>query len=621
MLANGVVIVNLSYYLNTLKNTLFILFVFFGLHSFGQEGSSDDQLAGQYFQNGEFAKAADLYEKLYSKTASPYYYQYYLMCLIEGKEYKQAEKLIKKQIKRDNRNLQHLVDLGNLYKKMGEQEKGDKEYSKAINLLEQDNQQILDLANAFITKKELDKAIETYQKGRRLMRGMYPFNMELAEVYSQKGDFSAMIREYIDILESGDSYLYQIKNILQVNVTDNPDDKKNQLLKAELLKRVQANPDKLAYVDLLVWLFTQEKNFDAAFNQLKAIDKRKKEDGNRLMSLAPIAIANQDYDVAVKCYEYVISKGKETYYYINARIELVNVLNIKITNNTYNDQDLIQIEQTYINALNELGRNNTTVPLIKGLAHLYAFYLNNATKAIDLLNEAISLSNNNQRLQAECKVELADVMVFTGEVWESALLYGQVEKAFKEDVLGQEAKYKNAKLSYYRGEFAWAQAQLDVLKASTSKLIANDALYLSLLIMDNSGLDSITTPLLMFSRAELFEYQHQYENAVKTLDSINIEFPGHALADDILYRKANICLSKKQYIESADLLKQITEKFSYDILADDALYKLANLYENQLNDKTKAMELYQDILFKFPGSLYVVEARKHYRKLRGDKLN
>ncbi|MFZ4549479.1 MAG: tetratricopeptide repeat protein, partial [Bacteroidales bacterium] len=63
------------------------------------------------------------------------------------------------------------------------------------------------------------------------------------------------------------------------------------------------------------------------------------------------------------------------------------------------------------------------------------------------------------------------------------------------------------------------------------------------------------------------------------------------------------------------------EKFPMDLLADDALYNLAGLFENQLNDKAKAMQLYEKILTQYPGSLYVVDARKRFRSLRNDPVN
>jgi outer membrane protein assembly factor BamD (BamD/ComL family) len=200
-------------------------------------------------------------------------------------------------------------------------------------------------------------------------------------------------------------------------------------------------------------------------------------------------------------------------------------------------------------------------------------------------------------------------------------MYAQVDRAFKNDPLGQEAKFRAARLDYFRGDFLWAQAQLDVLKSATSQLIANDALSLSLLISDNIGADSSEEELTMYSHADLLSYQNKNDLALVTLDSLQTMFPDHSLIDDVWYKEAQIYDVKRNFAMEDSLLKKIVEKYADGVLADDALFDRAELYERKLNDKSKAMELYQDLLTKFPGSLYCVEARKRYRSLRGDVLN
>jgi tetratricopeptide (TPR) repeat protein len=337
--------------------------------------------------------------------------------------------------------------------------------------------------------------------------------------------------------------------------------------------------------------------------------------------LAQICVSNQEYDVAIKCFEYEVQKGQSYPYYSYARAELVNTIQKKITETSnFSKNDLLDLEQTYNSALSDMGYNAQSISLIRGLAHLKGFFLGDPLKAIELLETALAFTNANPVLLAECKLELGDIYIFTGEMWEPALLYGQVDKGFKHDAIGQEAKFKNARLSFYKGEFEWAQAQLDVLKGATSKLIANDALALSLLISDNT-VDSNYVPLAMFSRADLLSFQNKDSLALLALDSINKEFPGHSLSDDILFKKYKIDYKAAKYQMASEKLDQLILNYSDDILGDDAVFKLAELYEKNLNDLEKAKKLYQDVLLNYPGSLYTVEARKRYRKMRGDGLN
>jgi tetratricopeptide (TPR) repeat protein len=267
-----------------------------------------------------------------------------------------------------------------------------------------------------------------------------------------------------------------------------------------------------------------------------------------------------------------------------------------------------------------MGYNAESIGLVRGLAHLKAFYKGEPEQAIELLQVALTYKNAGAEMLAECKLELGDIYIFIGEMWEPALLYGQVDKSFKYDAIGQEAKFRNARLSFYKGEFEWAQAQLDVLKGATSKLIANDALELSLLISDNT-VDSNFVPLTMFSRADLMSFQNYDSLALLTLDSINKEFPGHSLSDDILYKKYKIAYKQGNFRLAADKLEQLILNYGEDLLGDDAVFKLAELYEKKLNDSEKAKKLYQDVLLNYPASLYTVEARKRYRKMRGDGIN
>lgn len=600
---------------------LLLFFICLSLIKVSAQENPDEELARQFFDNREFDKSAILFEKLYNRSPQPSYYNGYLESVLELGDYKAAEKFIKKQIKQNPGNLIMLVDMGNVYKLNNELDKSKKQFNEAISKLDASQNSVISLSQRFLKYKETDNAIKTLLAGKKVMQGAYPFNMELAEVYKAKGDVALMYSEYLDALSYNEMYQGQIQSILQNYLNDEFKGPKADELRIQLLKKIQQFPDRGVFADMLIWFFIQQREFESAFTQAKALDKRQQSDRGKVINLAQICMSNQEYNVAIKCYEYEVQKGKQNPYYAYARTELVNTLRAKITDNgNFTKQDILELEQTYNSALTEMGYNSQSLGLIRGLAHLEAFYLNNTEKAIDLLQAALGYPNAQPNLLAECKLELGDIYIFLGEMWEPALLYGQVDKEFKQDAIGQEAKFRNARLSFYKGEFEWSQAQLNVLKGATSKLIANDALELSLLISDNT-VDSNYVPLAMYSRADLLAYQNKDSLAVLTLDSINKEFPGHSLADDILFKKYKIAYKKGQYNEAEKYLDLIILNYSDDLLGDDAVFSLAELQESKLNNPEKAKELYQEVLLKYPGSFYTVEARKRYRKMRGDGLN
>jgi tetratricopeptide (TPR) repeat protein len=588
-----------------------------------QQPSTDEQLAVQYYQAGDFEKAVVYYEKLYNKNPITVYYVYYLNCLIFTKDYKKAEKTVKKQMSRHPGDLKYKVDMGRVFRESGDEAKAKKEFDGAISSITAGSSasMVIDLANAFLGIGETDYAIQSYQQGRKELKGIYSFNIELAEIYAIKKDYASMVNEYLDLLDQNVSYKQQVQNNLQSRMDADSEDKIAPILKTELIRRSQKEPDKIVWSEMLMWYHMQQKNFQAALVQAKAIDKRKKWEGEQVMNLAETARANKDFDVAIDAYDYVLSLGNSSFNYRSARMEKVNTKYQKITlGGSYTQEDLLSLKTEMNSVLDELGRDNRTIWLTKTLAHLEAFYLFNTKEAVTILEKAISTPGITPMQQAECKLELGDVLLLDGQIWEASLRYSQVEKAFKYEPIGQEAKYRNAKVAFYIGDFKWAQVQLDVLKGATSKLISNDAMYLSMLITENLALDSNPEPLLKFAHADMMLFQNRYDQSLHDLDTIDKAWPTHSLADDVIFMRYRIAYKQQKWQEAANYLMEIVNKYPDDILGDDATFLLAELYDTKLNDKAKAMEYYQSLFLKYPGSLFAVDARKRFRQLRGDKV-
>lgn len=608
-----------------MKQRAFILIIFslFFLISpgilFAQQ--SEEQLGIQFYNNRELDKALATFESLYSRNPSLFNYLYYINVLFELKEFDKAEKVIKKQQKLSPEDPRYQVDIGYLNITRGDITKGKKIYESCLKDLKADRNQIYNLAYAFSNRRETDYMIRTYQQGRALLKDPTVFAFELAYIYETLGSTDLMVDEYLNMLTTNPDQMSMIQNRLQAWLSDDVDNSKNDTYRAVLLKKNQEKPDEILYNELLLWHSIQQKDFPFAMVQAKALDRRYGEKGNRIFDLSALCVSNESLDAAMDGYQYVIKKNADNELVMRSRIELINTKFKKYKNSFSQDQgQLLMMKQEYQSLLNELGETSFTIPLILNLAHLQAFYLKETEEAIQILLKAIAIPNVSPYNQATCKLELADIYLFSGDQWESTLLYSQVEKTFKNEPLGHEAKFRNAKLSFYICEFDWALAQLDILKAATSKLIANDALELSLLISDNIEEDSLTEPLCMYANADLIEFRNLDSEALSVLDSIMAKFPMHSIGDIVLFKKAEINSKNGKFETAAALYAEVIEKYPYDLLADDSMYALAGLYENQLNNKTKAMELYEKILTQFPGSLYIVDARKHFRALRNDVI-
>jgi tetratricopeptide (TPR) repeat protein len=582
---------------------------------------TDTQLAYEYYRNREFDKAAVVYRDLYETTRSQSYLTMYLNCLFELSEFETAEKVVNKEIKKNPSELSLLVELGYVYKKMGKDEDATRQFELALKKLPADVGQIQRLANGFRGKMENAYAEKTYLKGGQLTGNPSQFHLDLAYVYMGMRRYTEMANIYFDLLLENPGQLANVQNRLQSAVFGDVDDNVTDLLKVQLVRKIQENPASTILPDLLIWLYLQQKEFGKAFFQAKALDKRENSDGKRILELARMAATNNAQSDALEMYQYLMDKGRGNSVHQVAKREWLGIHYTWLTEGrNMTEAQIDSLVNRYRSLLISAGETYQTATAMKELSHILAFHKGKKEEAIDLLEKTIGLNGMSQATIAECKLELADIQVLSGEVWSAALTYGQVEKANENNPIGYEAKFRKARLAYFMGDFLWAKAQLDVLKASTTKFISNDSFDLSLLIESNTTEDTLETPMQMFARADLLAYQGLDSLALQTFDSILNLFPTHSLTDQVFFRQAGLFFRKGDYAQTAVLYQKIITLFPDEILGDNALFSLAELTENQLDDKEKAMQLYEELLTRYPGSLYTIEARKNFRKLRGDAI-
>ncbi len=580
--------------------------------------AQDNRLALQYFQNGEYEKSASVYNKLFKKTKSDFYFDKYIESLIALEDYDQCEKAIRKQIKEKPQNVNLYVTFGKLYEIQGEQEKAEAKYQEAIKQLPKDQYIITRLASAFMKLQRYDEAILTYEKGSRLLKDKKVFSYNRGELYRRKGDYPKMIENYINTVVYNPQQMRSIKTLIQRFMPK----EFYEELQIQLYDRIQEQDDNEALVELLTWVFVQQKDYASALRQVKALDIRTNGTGSRVYDLAEIAANDKDYKTAIKAYDYIVqTKGKSASFYIDSKREGLKCQRLLLLSSSdFNKEDLMQVESQYKSFLDEFGRTKNTASVILEYAELEAFYLNNIKKAIEILLPVINYPGIEPNILAKTKLRLADFYLMDAERWEATLLYGQVDKAHKEGPLGHQARYKNAMLSYYFGDFEWAQSQFDVLKASTSKLISNDAIDRSIFIMDNMGLDTSTLALEMYAQAELLNFQNRFDESIALLDTLKHKFPKHSLEDDVLYLMAQIDKRQHKYEDAVQKLQAVLEQFPEEIRADNALFEMAEIYETNLKNIAKAKELYERLFLEYDNSTLAIEARKRFRRLRGDDL-
>ena len=599
-----------------LKNNIILFMICVSLPFKGvAQKESNIKLANELFKSGDYLKAKMLYQELYITHKSSNYYESLLDCYWELSHFNEAENLIKKHAKKHPKKSSVLIDFAHVYKLKGLEKKSKKKISEAFNQLKTNPQLIITTANRLSKYGYLDLAIQAYEIG--LQNGnKINYRFQIARIYGKMNNIDMMYENYLELIITNKSYLNRVKTTLGRTINSNPENENNKLLKEKLIEKVQVSNNK-NISELLIWLFIQEKNFAAAFDQEKAIDQKFNLNQKNIYNLASICRRNNAFDIAINCYEYIIELGPTSSFYLESQLSLLTVRKelLESSKNPTKENWLL-LENDYNACFEKLGKTSYTILLMRDLAQMQAFRLHDTDKASSTIQEALSISSASTENIAKCKLVYGDILLLQNEIWEAILIYSQVDKTYKHDVLGHEAKYRRSKISYFQGDFYWAQAQLDVLKKSTSKLIANDAMELSLLIQDNLNLDTTTTTMEIFSRADLLIYQNKLSEAHQTLDTIIIDYPEHSLVDEALFRQYKIKVRQEKMEDASELLDQIINFYSYDILVDDAKYALAELNEKYFNNMEKASELYEDIMMNHKDSFYLSESRKRYRMMQ-----
>lgn len=580
-------------------------------------------LVDEYYRQGDLEKAEEEYGKLVKNRAYiPRIHKNYFKLLLAVQKFDKAEKYVRNVIRQDPENYGYQVDLALIFQAQHKEAAAEKHFDSIIQKVankaaaEQNTTSVRVLAQIFFERNLREKALEIYQRAREVMGMSELFSLDLAQIYRFMNKKKLMIKEYLTFLKFQPQNLNYIKNSFQQVLSEPADLETLEIILYNFIQKEAGNP---IFNEILVWTHLQQKNFGAALRQARALDKRRDNQGENTVNVGLIAFRNEDYQSANKAFAYIIHDFPDS---SNRRLAQKYVLlsEEEVVKSTY------PIDTAAVRALiekYEIFRRAsrdflTALDAQRHQALLYAFYLNEIEEAVSMLTDLVNQPIGKHPILASAKMDLADIYLLNKQPWESILLYAQVERQFKEEPLGYQAKLKSARLSYFKGEFELAQGHLDILKLATSREIANDALDLSILIKNNTVFDSTDVAMQEYAYVELMLFQNQKRKALFSLDSMLVKYAQHSIADEIHYLKAKTHRELGEPAKAVESLNLIIENFDYDILADDALFLSAVILEEDLKDTEKSMKRYTRLLTQFPGSIYVSAARQRFRELRGD---
>jgi tetratricopeptide (TPR) repeat protein len=576
--------------------------------------AQSDDLAKQYFDRGDFSKALSAYSTLYNQHQNKLdYFLKIIDCHQQLENYTEAGKLIQNKIKQQPSQMQLHIVLGENYERQQLDSLAQYNYDIALNSIDNNPRYAYLIGATFQQYSKLRYALKTFQKAMQ-MEPSLNLNLQVARLYGEIGEIENMYSSYLDLILQNEAYRASIERNLIQYVTDDPYNENNILLRKLLLKKLQQNPN-ILWNEFLSWLFIQQKQYEKAFVQEKAIYKRGEPSFQRIIDLAFIAKDDKDNEAVKEIMSYVLTNDSNP-----ETILMANQVLLQIAVEEASTKEYEAIENTFNTLLSTYGKGARTLNLQMDYAQFLAFNKGNTTKAISVLKEC--LNPQPSRFQAgEIKLVLGDILVYDEKFNQALIYFSQVQKTLKNNIIGQQARFKVAQTSYFKGDFEWAQTQLKVLRSSTTQLIANDAMELSLLISDNSHEDSLQIALKKFAKADLLAYQKKNIESIAILEDILQQHKGDAIEDEALLKQAELYILLKEYPKAVANYQLILETYSDGILADNALFGLATLYNEVLAEPEKAKEYYEQIIFKHPDSIFFVEARKKYRILRGDSIN
>ena len=599
-----------------MKKLFFLLCIGFTTLCLSQ---NDYYLAQRYYVEGEYKKATQLFETLYEK--SPFntsYLSKLIACYQETENFAKAENLLKTKLKKSY-NQGHLhVFLGYNYQRQNLDQAAEKQYQLALKTVERNPRYAGIIGRSFKEYSLLDYAIASYEKAMEIDESLN-YNFQIAQINGEKGDLQKMFTSYIELIDKNEDYLNVVQRYASTFITDDNENEANKIFRKTLLKKSVSNPKDI-WNELLSWLFAKQKDYNKAFIQEKALFQRKNKsdvDGaqaivNNIYQLGSIAFNNQSFEVAKVCFNFVLEHSSS--FNIERLIDAnLYIIDIKIAT------EVGGVEELFQQLFTQFGKRARSLKIQTAYADFLTFQEDNPNKAKQVLEEALQYANTKYD-KARIKIKLADVLVFTKNYNRALIYYSQVQTQLKGSELAQEARLKVARTSYFKADFEWAKAQLKILKSATSQLIANDAVDLYLLITDNEPVDSIPSGLTVYAKAELLAFQNKTKQAIDTLSLVYTNYKGQPIEDEALFKQAQLFVKNKSFEKAIENYLKIIQLDANGILVDDALYEIAELYYTKLKDTAKASEYYQKILFNYPSSIYLVESRKKYRKIRGDEI-
>ncbi len=578
------------------------------------------QLALGYLRGAQFDRAIALLEELYAENRGiEIFFQKLKEAYENVKKYDDAIYLIEERLTSSLQASPELrTDRARLLFLSGKESFASAAWEEVLAQAN-GNESIYRLVyNSLLEVRLLDRAIDVLIRGRAESNRPELFQPELAALYSVTGQHEEAMTEYLDLLIINSRQINFVRGRLSRAL------EQEGALDATLKitsEHVADNPLDRTARDLLQWLFMEAGDFAEAFSHVVVLDSIDGGDGVAVYQFAIRAAEGGAYNAAQEAFDAVLASHPEGQLVSDARLGLANMHRLQAESAHENSHSpsgaphynaALQAYEAFLDQYPDHARQSEVMTHI-GALHQDVFH--NAGAAHSILSEVV-LQYPGTAAAHEARFNLGRLALAQGELEKSRIIFEQLANQLTFGELAARAQFEQALIHFYRGELDEVRQILEQLNEDTSREIANDAIALRVLVLENPGMDSTNAALRAYASAALLYRQHKVEETVSVITDLLAHWGQHPVADEARYLRAQALRKAHRTHEALAAFGELPLIHPDSPLCDRSLFTYAEILERELGDISAALDAYTNLLTKHPGSLLVSAARARIRTLR-----
>lgn len=599
------------------------LFAFTVLAQQNQMDQNQFMLAESYEQQGNLAKAVELLEALNKKDpANIQYFNKLNSLYLQQKKYEESLSIIQARINITPQEISLYGMLGSTYYTSGDRTKAYQIWDDASERFKTNNMTFRIIANYAIEKRDFEKAIELLNRGKQFSKDPQLFSYELGELYNITMRYREAAEEYCELIKSSPAQYPQIESKI-LSYTNKPNALDETI---EVVKNYQKENVNFNY--LMARLLVEKKLFDEAFDIYKDVDKQQNSNGQELYSFGEFLYREEAYTSAAKVFKYLIDNYADQPGVSSAKLgyaktqEAILIEKFKSVNPewkrfykpvTVENNEVRTVIQAYEELIKVYKHSEVSVESHLHIALIY-FHLQNDLQSAEKYLGIIAETYPTSKFASMAFVELGNIELQRGNLEDAERYFSDVGKLIRANGDDKSlAKYQLARISSFKNKFDDARKHLASVTGNLKDNIANDAIELSILL-NTAKNDS--SNLSLFCNAEFLAEQKQFKDAKELYLQLAQNPQAFIFSSIAKLRVAEMMIADDNYSDAISALQLIAEEGEKNIYADKALYLQGQIYRYGLKDSTKAVEIFESLLAKFPKSLYLDEARQNILELR-----